>query len=143
MSNLGFAQFNTAHDCIEEVKKINEELVKSGKAAKGEPYDIISRTPFESLWPAKNINYNGGIYDTVAWGGDVMTPSGPLPACILVVRKDICNIIEKVDVGVLKVLRAARDEVRAAWDKSVESATVVKKPLRGPGWKPAPGFEDY
>ena len=93
----------------------------------------ISRTPLESIWPSKDVNYGDPPqkYEAVAFGNDVPTPWGLLPKLILLVRKDVIDKLKKHP-----------DETRLPWDP--EKATVVRKPssLFHPGWKPAPGFSD-
>jgi len=86
---MGFEKFENAQECVDECKRIAATL--TGRP--GEPVHLLSGTPAESLWPGKNINYNGDVYDLVAFGDDRPTPWGPLPGCILAIRTDIVRVI--------------------------------------------------
>lgn len=125
MSDENPYKFNTPAEMWEMVEKLGYDL-------KEQPYPIvnISRTPLETLWPSKGVRYGEGdgpkaTYVTVAFGADVNTPSGPLPAVICLLRDDV------------------EVKLRKVWDEIKKDLNTKKEfNLFPPGWKPAPGFED-
>ena len=96
----------------------------------------ISRTPLESIWPSKDVNYGNPpqSYESVGFGGNVSTPWGALPEVIVLVRKDV--------ISQLKKNPPKPEDIRLPWNP--EQAVKIHKPssLFPPGWKPAPGFTD-
>ena len=126
MSDGNPYKFDSPAELMSMVKDLGYDLDQ-----KPRPVVDISRTPLETLWPTKCISHSedGGPsadYAAVAFGPDVNTPWGPLPAVIVLLRKDV--------------------EAKLFKDAMVTADTTVKpKPkldLFPPGWKPAPGFED-
>ena len=90
----------------------------------------ISRTPLESIWPSQDVDYGDPPqkYMSVAYGNNVLTPWGPLPELILLVRKDVMSKLKT-------------DHVKDT-TQLTENGNKHKISLFPPGWKPAPGFTD-
>jgi len=129
----GFEQFNSVNELIGELGRMAGQF-----PGKGAAYYYIQGTPAESLYPGKNISYNGDLYDFTGWGPDRNSPWGPLPTVIVAVRSDLAKLI-RGDHPVQKAMEVMRDETRKAWEKEFPES----KPLRDKNWKPAPGFERY
>jgi len=129
----GFEQFATVKDLIDALKEMAGQF-----PGKGDAYYFVQGTPIESLYPGKNINYNGDQYDFTGWGPDRYSPWGSLPSVIVAVRSDLAKLI-RGDHDVQKAMEHMVDATRKVWEKEFPES----KPLRGKDWKPAPGFENY
>ena len=120
--------FNTPAELIEQIEALGYADPEDNKIVVN-----ISRTPLESVWPSKDVNYGNPSkpYESVGFGGNVSTPWGALPEVIVLVRKDVANQLRKYPL-----------KPRLPWEP--EQAVKIHKPssLFPPGWKPAPGFTD-
>ena len=89
----------------------------------------ISRTPLESLYGARDVNYGDPPqkYAAIGFGDSVSTPWGPLPHVILLVRNDVWS--------------------RICGEKDNGPRLVPPEPpkpsLIPKNWRPAPGFQDW
>lgn len=123
--------FNNPADLIEQIEAFGYADPQGNKIVVD-----ISRTPLESVWPSKDVNYGNPSqsYESVGFGGNVMTPWGALPEVIVLVRKDVANQLKKNP--------PKPEDIRLPWNP--EQAVRIHKPSRlfPPGWKPAPGFTD-
>lgn len=115
----GFEQFNSLGECLEYVKQLAGQYPGGGKA-----YHDVTGTPAESLYGVKGQMYDGYEYDFTGWGPDRNTPWGPLPGRIIAIRSDLAKLIR----GSTAVIKTNPEVPK-------------RKPLMGPDWKPAPGFE--
>lgn len=123
--------FNSPAELIEQIEALGHADPQGNEIVVD-----ISRTPLESIWPSKDVNYGKPpqSYESVGFGGNVMTPWGVLPEVIVLVRKDVVNKLKKNP--------PKPEDVRLPWNP--EQAVKIHKPssLFPPGWKPAPGFTD-
>lgn len=123
--------FNNPAELIEQIEALGHADPQGNKIVVD-----ISRTPLESIWPSKDVNYGNPSqpYESVGFGGNVSTPWGALPEVIVLVRKDVINQLKKNP--------PKPEDIRLPWNP--EQAVKIHKPssLFPPGWKPAPGFTD-
>lgn len=123
--------FNSPAELIEQIEALGHADPQGNKIVVD-----ISRTPLESIWPSKDVNYGNPpqSYESVGFGGNVSTPWGALPEVIVLVRKDVINQLKKNP--------PKPEDTRLPWNP--EQAVKIHKPssLFPPGWKPAPGFTD-
>lgn len=130
---MGFEKFENLKECVDECEKLAKLLPERP----GQPWNLLTGTPLESLWGTNDAKLNGDVYNVIGWGGDRQTLWGPLPQVILAVRKDISDVIE----GKNEVVKAMEHMAEATREYVKKYLPEVKKPLMGPDWKPAPGFE--
>lgn len=116
----GFEQFKNLGECIESVKQLACHYPGNGPA-----YYDVTGTPAESLFGVKGQMYNGCEYDFTGWGPDRATPWGLLPNRIIAIRSDLAKLL----CGTSSTVKSPQQDV------------PKRKPLIGPDWKPAPGFE--
>lgn len=123
--------FNSPAELIEQIEALGHADPQDNEIVVD-----ISRTPLESIWPSKDVNYGDPpqSYESVGFGGNVSTPWGELPEVIVLVRKDVANQLKKNP--------PKPEDIRLPWNP--EQAVKIHKPssLFPPGWKPAPGFTD-
>lgn len=150
----GFEQFKNLGECIEGVKQLACHYPGNGPA-----YYDVTGTPAESLFGVKGQMYNGCEYDFTGWGADRATPWGPLPNRIIAIRSDLAKLIRGTTVASKHIdccvhcgggwCGNSGESVRACDGKHPEwecyeapcKPQSAHKPLIGPDWKPAPGFE--
>lgn len=118
-------KFTNLWELIDQIKALGYN--PESKEKKDQVLVDISGTPLESLFGAGDVNYGDPPQKFVVFGfgGDRMTPWGPLPQRIILVRKDVVKQLE-VDKP----------------STPTPAASVKKSSLFPPGWKPAPGFTD-
>ena len=91
----------------------------------------ISRTPLESLWGCKSVDYGEPPkpHNCIAFGEDVPTPWGYLPQVILLIRSDV---YEKL--GELAHPQPVPEQPKKP---RIKASDLFPK-----DWKPKPGFTD-
>jgi hypothetical protein len=119
-------KFETLSEMIEMIESL-------GYTEKDTPAVVvnISRTPFESLWGASEVNYGNPPtkYTCHGFGPVRYHIGGELPEYVILVRKDVSDKLRKDH---------SESGLATAVDKPKD-----KQPLIPKNWKPAPGFEDF
>lgn len=123
--------FNSPAELIEQIEALGYADPQDNKIVVD-----ISRTPLESIWPSKDVNYDNPpqSYESVGFGGNVSTPWGALPEVIVLVRKDVANQLKKNP--------PKPEDTRLPWEPEQVVKIHKSSSLFPPGWKPAPGFTD-